>query len=153
MDRHLSTPSTAALFDDREVPVWLICAADWPQPDALVLRKKGAEIISVPVDDQGMISPQSTLDTLVRRGITRVLIEGGPSIAEAFAAADLIDEAVIYQGPVPAGEGGLTAFGGKGLDRFTDSGQFTLTTIRNFGPDRMMHWRRMRACSPALSAA
>ncbi len=153
MDRQLRTRSTATLFEDRQVPVWLMCAAGRRQPNADLLRKVGAEIVSVPVDDHGMISPESVLETLSHRGITRVLIEGGPSIAEAFADADLIDEAVIYQGPTPAGEGGLTPFGGEGLDRFTDSCQFTLTATRTFGPDRMMRWRRMKACSPALSAA
>ena len=87
------------------------------------------------------------------RGITRVLVEGGPSVARAFLDADLIDEAVIYQGPKPAGADGLMPFVSEGLDRLTASGHFTQREARSFGPDRMTWWRRDRRCSLALSAA
>ncbi|BAQ17421.1 bifunctional diaminohydroxyphosphoribosylaminopyrimidine deaminase/5-amino-6-(5-phosphoribosylamino)uracil reductase RibD [Methyloceanibacter caenitepidi] len=153
MDRWLRTPPTATLFEDVMVPVWLLCAAGEPQPNADLLHDHGAEIVSVPVDDLGMIDPQDALETLAHRGITRVLIEGGPSIAEAFVGADLVDEAVIYQSPNPVGEGGLMPFGGEGLDRLAESGHFTFIATRRFGPDRMTRWRRIRSCSLELSAA
>ncbi|MEJ2517785.1 MAG: dihydrofolate reductase family protein [Methyloceanibacter sp.] len=88
-----------------------------------------------------------------RSGITRVLIEGGPAVAESFVAADLVDEAVIYQSPNPVGDGGLMPFGGEGLDRLAKNGHFALIATRAFGPDRMTRWRRIRSCSLALSAA
>lgn len=153
LDRRLRTPESAALFQDQMIPVWLLCAAGEPQPHADHLHDAGAEIVPVPLDDLGMIDPQDALETLAHRGITRVLIEGGPSVAESFMAADLVDEAVIYQGPNPVGEGGLTPFGGEGLDRFAGSGHFTFIATRTFGPDRMTRWRRIRSCSLALSAA
>jgi diaminohydroxyphosphoribosylaminopyrimidine deaminase/5-amino-6-(5-phosphoribosylamino)uracil reductase len=92
------------------------------------------------------------LEQLARRGITRLLVEGGPSVARVFLDADLIDEAVIYRGSTPAGSEGLLPFVSDGLDRLTDSGHFTKTLSRSFGPDRMTQWRRKRICSPALSA-
>ena len=153
MDRRLRTPPTATLFEDQMVPVWLLCAAAEPQPNADLLHDHGAEIVRVPVDELGMIDPQDALETLAHRGITRVLIEGGPSIAQAFVEADLVDEAVIYQGPDPVGEGGLMPFGGEGLDRFAANGHFTCIATRTFGPDRITWWRRMRSCSLELSAA
>ena len=36
-------------------------------------------------------------------GVTRVLVEGGPTIAGAFLAADLVDEVVIAHGTEPLG--------------------------------------------------
>lgn len=153
MDSRLRTPPTATLFEDLMVPVWLLCAAGEPQPNADLLHDHGAEIVPVPVNDLGMIDPQDALETLAHRGITRVLIEGGPSIAEAFLEADLVDEAVIYQGADPVGDGGLAPFGGAGLDRLAGSGHFTFIATRTFGPDRMTRWRRIRSCSLALSAA
>ena len=68
-----------------------------------------------------------------------------------FLDGDLVDEAVIYQGSSPAGSDGLLPFVSEGLDRLTDSGHFTLTQERTFGPDRMTWWQRQRKCSPALS--
>ena len=112
-----------------------------------------AEIVYVPVDSHGMLGLRDALETLASRGITRVLVEGGPSVARAFLDANLIDEVVIYQGPPPAGQDGLMPFVNDGLDRVIASSHFTQTQSRAFGPDRMTAWRRMARCSPALSAA
>jgi diaminohydroxyphosphoribosylaminopyrimidine deaminase / 5-amino-6-(5-phosphoribosylamino)uracil reductase len=153
LDRRLRTPPSAKLFEDPMVPVWLLCAAGETHAAAETLHDHGAEIVPVPVDHHGLIDVQDALETLAHRGITRVLIEGGPQVARAFLDADLVDEAVIYQGPRPAGEEGLSPFCGEGLDRLTESGHFTFIASRSFGPDRMMWWRRIRTCSLALSAA
>lgn len=153
LDRRLRTPPNAVLFEDMMVPVWLLCAAGEAQADADNLHDHGAEIVPVPVDDLGLIDAQDALETLANRGISRVLIEGGPTVARAFLDADLVDEAVIYQGPDPVGQEGLTPFCGDGLDRLTKNGHFTFIATRSFGPDRMTRWRRIRSCSLALSAA
>jgi diaminohydroxyphosphoribosylaminopyrimidine deaminase/5-amino-6-(5-phosphoribosylamino)uracil reductase len=153
LDRRLRTPPQAHLFDDLMVPVWVICAADEEHPNTDALQDRGAEIVQVPVDAHGMLGVRDALETLASRGITRVLVEGGPTVARAFLDADLIDEVVIFQGTKRAGEDGLMPFVTEGLDRVTASRHFTQVETRSFGPDRMTHWRRVRTCSPALSAA
>lgn len=152
LDCRLRTPPDATLFEDIMVPVWLLCAAGLEHPNADLLQDRGAEIVPVAVDDHGRIDVQDALETLSHRGITSVLVEGGPTVARAFLDADLVDEAVVYQGGQPAGSDGLTPFAGDGLDRLTTSGDFVLSATRSFGPDRMTLWRRVRSCSQALSA-
>ncbi|MGB6440870.1 MAG: bifunctional diaminohydroxyphosphoribosylaminopyrimidine deaminase/5-amino-6-(5-phosphoribosylamino)uracil reductase RibD [Methyloceanibacter sp.] len=151
LDRRLRTPTDARLFEDEMVPVWFICARDEMEPNAAALQELGAEIIPVTIDAHGLPAIREALDQLAKRGITRVLVEGGPSVAHAFLDGDLVDEAVIYPGSRPAGSDGLLPFVSEGLDRLTDSGHFTLTQERIFGPDNMTWWQRMRKCSPALS--
>jgi diaminohydroxyphosphoribosylaminopyrimidine deaminase/5-amino-6-(5-phosphoribosylamino)uracil reductase len=153
LDRRMRTPPGAKLFDDIMVPVWILCAEGETGGNAELLHDQGAEIVSISVDDHGLLDVRDAMETLADRGITRVLVEGGPSVARALLDADLVDEAVIYQGPEPAGTDGLTPFAGDGLDRLTGSGHFTVIASRPFGPDRMTWWRRMRRCSLALSAA
>ena len=153
LDRRLRTPPDARIFDDLMVPVWLICSADEEHPNTDALEDRGAEIVPVPVDAHGLLAVHDALETLASRGITRVLVEGGPSVARAFLDGDLIDEAVIYQAPKPVGADGLMPFVSEGLERLTGSGHFTRIQARSFGPDRMTWWRRVRRCSPALSAA
>ena len=153
LDRRLRTPPEARLFDDLMVPVWLICSSDEEHPTTDALQDRGAEIVPVPVDAHGMLGVRDALETLASRGITRVLVEGGPQVARAFLDADLVDEAVIYQGAKPAGADGLMPFVSEGLDRVTSSGHFMQLEARAFGPDRMTWWRRIRRCSLALSAA
>src|SRR6476646_10281321 len=151
LDRRLRTPTDARLFEDEMVPVWFICARDEMEPNAAALQEAGAEIIPVTIDAHGLPAIREALDQLAKRGITRVLVEGGPSVAHAFLDGDLVDEAVIYRGSRPAGSDGLLPFVSEGLDRLTDSGHFTLTQERTFGPDDMTWWQRMRKCSPVLS--
>ncbi|MGV1013339.1 MAG: bifunctional diaminohydroxyphosphoribosylaminopyrimidine deaminase/5-amino-6-(5-phosphoribosylamino)uracil reductase RibD [Methyloceanibacter sp.] len=153
LDRRLRTPPEAQIFDDVMVPVWLICAAGETHANAAALQDRGAEMVPVPVDADGMIAIQDALETLAERGITRVLVEGGPQVARAFLDADLVDEVTVYQGPKPAGKGALLPFVNDGIDRLTASGEFQQIRSRSFGPDRMTWWRRMRKCSLALSAA
>jgi diaminohydroxyphosphoribosylaminopyrimidine deaminase / 5-amino-6-(5-phosphoribosylamino)uracil reductase len=151
LDRRLRTPTDARLFEDEMVPVWFICARDEMEPNAAALQELGAEIIPVTIDAHGLPALNEALDQLAKRGITRVLVEGGPSVAHVFLDGGLVDEAVIYRGSRPAGSDGLLPFVSEGLDRLTDSGHFTLTQERTFGPDGMTWWQRMRKCSPALS--
>ena len=153
LDRRLRTPPSARLFDDLMVPVWLVCAADEEHPNTDALEDRGAEIVPVPVDAHGMLAVHDALETLAGRGITRILVEGGPSVARAFLDADLVDEAVIYQGPRLVGPDGIMPFVSEGLDRITSNGHFMRLETRAFGPYRMTRWRRVRRCSPALSAA
>ncbi|MEM7191547.1 MAG: bifunctional diaminohydroxyphosphoribosylaminopyrimidine deaminase/5-amino-6-(5-phosphoribosylamino)uracil reductase RibD [Pseudomonadota bacterium] len=153
LDGQLRTPLTSALFKDKDVPVWLFCAEGALPPGASELQDKGAEIVPVPSDPHGRLALQEVLTALAGRGITRVLVEGGPSVANGFLSAGLVDEAVIYQAPKPGGDAGLAPFGQEGLDRFMANHNFTLSAARNFGPDRMMLWRRIGSCSQALSAA
>ncbi len=154
LDRKLRTPPDARLFEDEMVPVWLVCAEDGHEADANAeaLQERGAEIIPVAVDEHGFPCIKEALEQLARRGITRLLVEGGPSVAKVFLDSGLIDEAVIYQGPRPAGSDGLLPFVSEGLDRLTASGHFTKTGTKVFGPDRMTSWRRKTACLPVLSA-
>src|SRR6188472_2050369 len=121
LDRRLRTPTDARLFEDEMVPVWFICAADESEANASALQELGAEIIPVAIDSHGHPAIREALDQLARRGITRLLVEGGPSVAHVVLDADLVDEAVIYQGSTPAGSDGLLPFVGEGLDRLTDS--------------------------------
>ena len=49
------------------------------------------------------------LKILADKGITRLLVEGGAKIAQAFLDAGLVDEIAIYQSPEIIGEAGLAA--------------------------------------------
>lgn len=147
LDSHLRTSPEARLFEDSKVPVCLICVEGENHLGAEALRARGADIVPVPGNADGHISLKETLEALVGLGITRVLVEGGPTVAGAFLDGDLVDEAVIYQGPEPAGADALTPFAGDGLDRLAKNSHFTSIATRSFGLDRMTWWRRNSICS------
>ena len=129
-------------------PLWV--TGELARAHAHLLRAR-ADAILVGADGQGHSAIKETLAALGRRGVTRLLVEGGPYVARVLLDADLVDEAVIYQGAVAAGSDGLVPFVSEGLDRLAGCGHFTTTERRSFGPDRMTRWQRRRRCSPALS--
>ena len=84
LDRRLRTPLNARLFEDEMVPVWFICASDEELPNAEEFHERGAEVIPVDIDADGLPLIKDALEQLAMRGITRVLVEGGPSVAQVF---------------------------------------------------------------------
>jgi diaminohydroxyphosphoribosylaminopyrimidine deaminase / 5-amino-6-(5-phosphoribosylamino)uracil reductase len=64
------------------------------------------ELRSGPLDDE--------LRTLAAEGVQSLLLEGGPTLASAFAAAGLIDKILLFVAPVAAAGDGPTVLPGLG---------------------------------------
>jgi len=60
------------------------------------------------VEDESL-PPALILQTLAAQGLTRVLIEAGPTLSSAFLAAQLVDQLYWYQAPILLGNTGLAA--------------------------------------------
>jgi diaminohydroxyphosphoribosylaminopyrimidine deaminase/5-amino-6-(5-phosphoribosylamino)uracil reductase len=73
-----------------QTPVLVVVS---PEAEASALRDAGAEVL---VAD----SIESALADLGRRNITSLFLEGGPTLAAAFAGAGQIDEARVFVAPV-----------------------------------------------------
>jgi riboflavin biosynthesis pyrimidine reductase len=58
----------------------------------------GPQVVPVPGPDR--LTPRAIIDTLVSRGLRRIVCEGGPSLATQLADAGLIDEFCITITPV-----------------------------------------------------
>jgi diaminohydroxyphosphoribosylaminopyrimidine deaminase/5-amino-6-(5-phosphoribosylamino)uracil reductase len=89
------------------------------------------------------------LNLLADRGITRLMVEGGPTVAAAFVAADLIDEAVIMRGPQPIGADGTDALHALPLSALTESCKLRASGMEFLGPDIIESFER--PCLPGLS--
>src|SRR5262245_25945194 len=130
---HLKMFATA-----RRVPI-LIFGADGATPPAYPI---GVGARHVPVGPDGHVSLIAVLGTLAQDGVTRVLVEGGPTIASALLAADLVDEVVIAQGTEPVGAGGRKPFDERGLEVLDDAGRWQLAERRTLGADTLTIHRR-----------
>ena len=89
LDAEMRTPRRARLLDGR-APTWIFTAS----------RKKiaGAETIRVP-SERGRLNLAAVLQELARRGIARLLVEGGPTVHASFLREGLVDEARIFIAP------------------------------------------------------
>jgi diaminohydroxyphosphoribosylaminopyrimidine deaminase/5-amino-6-(5-phosphoribosylamino)uracil reductase len=105
LDSQLRLPlSTAVVATVRETPTWVITSGN---PSAIaedILRQKGAQVFRVG-ERQGKLDLADVMKVLAAQGISRLLVEGGPTIAASFVAADLVDEAVLLRAEKKIGTG------------------------------------------------
>jgi diaminohydroxyphosphoribosylaminopyrimidine deaminase/5-amino-6-(5-phosphoribosylamino)uracil reductase len=67
-------------------------------PKAARLSRKGVEVIACGSRGEN-VSLESCLRLLGKRGVTNLLIEGGPTVLTSFLRADLVDEACVFVAP------------------------------------------------------
>ncbi|MFQ5625442.1 MAG: bifunctional diaminohydroxyphosphoribosylaminopyrimidine deaminase/5-amino-6-(5-phosphoribosylamino)uracil reductase RibD [Methyloligellaceae bacterium] len=146
LDSKLTLPDkTKLLATLNDAPLWVFCSEDVDEKRVKALAGKGAQVITVPRDAQGDIDPHAVLAALAERGITRVLIEGGPRISQSFWSANLVDEIYVYQGAEPVGAGGLKALAKGGLEAVQKAPSFTIRSARKLGRDTLTLYHRSDA--------
>ena len=101
---------------------------------ATALRETGAEVESLPVGAGGL-DLAALLEQLAGRECNEVLVEAGPTLAGAFAAAGLADRLVVYLAPVLMGAEARGMFTLPGLARMSERLQWRFTDIRRLGGD------------------
>jgi diaminohydroxyphosphoribosylaminopyrimidine deaminase / 5-amino-6-(5-phosphoribosylamino)uracil reductase len=111
-DTRLSIPSKAKLVKTAEqVPVWILST-----------RKGGVSagitVIDCKQTPNGWVDFTDAMEVLAKRGINRLLVEGGSHISQSFLEADLVDEAQLFQNP--------TVIGPQGIDAIADTPLSTL---------------------------
>ena len=106
-------------------PTWMIVAAGTPTEALLAHEKAGVEIIRIGHDPEDeKLDLAIGLVALAERGITRLLVEGGPTLAASLLRAGLVDRLVVFQAPVALGGDSLPAIGDLALDRLADAQAF-----------------------------
>jgi diaminohydroxyphosphoribosylaminopyrimidine deaminase/5-amino-6-(5-phosphoribosylamino)uracil reductase len=142
LDTHLRTPSSAQLVATAENrPSWIIAGPDAPRAAEDALAAAGVEVMRVELGADGKIDIGAALRALGRRGVTRLLCEGGPHLADAFARADFLDEVILIASPMRLGERGLAAQG-PALTRLVEDGRIVPVEIQRFGEDRWTRYAR-----------
>ncbi len=89
----------------------------------------------------------SVMEALAARGITRLLVEGGPATWGAFSRAGLIDEIVLFQA---RGEDGAEVSAPAAIaaaGRYVSTAGFDVHDRRSLGSDDMLVLRRRHRAS------
>jgi diaminohydroxyphosphoribosylaminopyrimidine deaminase/5-amino-6-(5-phosphoribosylamino)uracil reductase len=142
LDPALRLPLTSQLVAGaREIAVWVVCAADAPTGNEDSLSERGLSVIRVARNDGGL-DLGAVLRALAKRGISRLMVEGGPKVAASFVRADLVDEAVLLHGPVKVGADGVDPLDGLGLDALTASAKLRFAATETIGGDRLEQYER-----------
>jgi diaminohydroxyphosphoribosylaminopyrimidine deaminase/5-amino-6-(5-phosphoribosylamino)uracil reductase len=140
-DSALRLPTSSQLVTSaREVPVWVV-AEEGANPGAVrTLAPHGIEVIRAPLADDG-VDIGKALVALSERGISRLMVEGGPLLAAAFLKVGLVDEAVIFQSPDALGADALDALPGPHAALFPQMG-LNLRAQHDAGGDTMFVYER-----------
>ncbi|ALK09956.1 bifunctional diaminohydroxyphosphoribosylaminopyrimidine deaminase/5-amino-6-(5-phosphoribosylamino)uracil reductase RibD [Blastochloris viridis] len=125
------------------VPLWLIAGADADVDRDRALTMAGAEVMRVGRGADGRLDLAEVLRLLALRGITRLMVEGGPTLAAALLGADLVDEAVVFGSNVVLGDDALPALAGLPLTALTAAPALKTIERVAVGADTMTVSRRI----------
>jgi diaminohydroxyphosphoribosylaminopyrimidine deaminase/5-amino-6-(5-phosphoribosylamino)uracil reductase len=119
LDRNLRLPLVSRLATTaRDIPVWVVAGSGTAEA-AAALSEQGVEVLRAPATGVGRLDLAAVLKQLAARGITRLMVEGGPTLATALVAADLVDEAVLFHSQKIVGPDGIDALDGLPLTALT----------------------------------
>jgi diaminohydroxyphosphoribosylaminopyrimidine deaminase / 5-amino-6-(5-phosphoribosylamino)uracil reductase len=123
----------------REVPVWVIGAAAASKTAQQALREQGVDVLRAEAGERPVAA---VLQLIAQRGITRLLVEGGPKLAASLVKADLVDEAVLFYSPKTIGADGIDALDGLPLTALTQSSSLHAVNSEIIGADRRDSFER-----------
>jgi diaminohydroxyphosphoribosylaminopyrimidine deaminase / 5-amino-6-(5-phosphoribosylamino)uracil reductase len=141
-DSHLRTRLTARLVASAaETPTWFLARDSADAERRTALQEAGAEVIVVGAADPG-IDLADGLQALARRGITRVLVEGGAGIAAALLRADLVDRIAWFHAPSVMGGDGWPSAQAFGVESLAAMPRFRRDRATPIGDDMLTEFRR-----------
>lgn len=143
VDTHLRlSPESRLAATARDVPTWVLSARGLERTRAALLTAKGIEVIDVAGGRNGRVDLTEALDKLAARGLTRVLVEGGGTVAGALLGAGLVDRIVWFRAPIVLGGDGVPAVAGFDFATLAAAPGFVRTDAQALGPDTLETFRR-----------
>ena len=138
-DSALRTPTDSLLVRSiPAAPLWILCGEGADSARAVALRAAGAEIIEVRRSDDGRLDLPAAMMLLAERGLTRVLVEGGPGLATGVLRAALVDRLAWFVAPRLLGGDARAVVGALDLAAADDAIAFAPVSLARVGDDTML---------------
>ena len=142
LDARLRVPiSSGVIGTAQETPTWIFGAPQASGMAEQVLSSKGVEVIRLEANN-GRFDLAQVVKVLAERGITRLMVEGGPTVAASFVQANLVDEAALFRATAPIGADGVDALHGMPLSALTQSPRLKLRGSETVGADTLETYER-----------
>ena len=142
LDSALRLPPASPLARSaRDVPVWAVTGGEASRAAEDALLREGVTVLRAAQSD-GRLDLAAVLKLMGARGVTRLMVEGGPTLAAALLAADLIDEAVLFQSSKVVGTDGVDALNGLPLAALTQSPRLQCVMSEPVGADTRLVFER-----------
>ena len=137
LDSLLRIPPDCRLLETAENgPVIIVTsrrAVESKPQAAQEIAGKGAELLTYP-DMQAHSNLHFLLEELGRRGISQLLVEGGPTVVASFLKENLADEIVVYIAPVVLGARGTAEIAGP-MAQLAESVGLNRVDVARLGDD------------------
>lgn len=133
-DTRLRIPATAKILNGDHV--WIVCGPNADEARRTALEKKNIKLIAA--NDL-----KDALRVLAENGLTRLLIEGGPTLIGSFTKENLYDRLLWFRAPVTIGTG-RDAVAELGLADLAAGGGLSLSETRRLGIDALEIYDRVR---------
>jgi diaminohydroxyphosphoribosylaminopyrimidine deaminase/5-amino-6-(5-phosphoribosylamino)uracil reductase len=143
VDARLRLPLTAQMVQSAgEVPTWIVTRDDNDDTRADAFRDLGVELIALPPSAAGYPDPAALLAALGERGLTRVLVEGGATLAAVLLRAQLIDRIAWFRSGGIVGGDGIPAVEAFGVDHLAAMARFERHGVKRVGADLLETFSR-----------
>ncbi|MGH6674220.1 MAG: bifunctional diaminohydroxyphosphoribosylaminopyrimidine deaminase/5-amino-6-(5-phosphoribosylamino)uracil reductase RibD [Xanthobacteraceae bacterium] len=142
LDGALRLPLGSSLAKSiREVPVWVIAENHASRSLEDALRTAGVEVSRVEAgSSRGRLDVGAVLKLIAQRGLTRLMLEGGPTLAASLLQADLVDEAHLFHSTSIVGADGIDGFDAATAAAFAR--KLKLAGSEPVGSDRLEFYQR-----------
>jgi len=142
LDTTLRLPLASRLVESaQDTPVWVIAGEAAPGAREHALRSRGVDVVRV-AGGSDCLDLSAVLQALGSRGVTRLMVEGGPILAASLLSADLVDEAALFRSPHLLGGGAIDALEGLPLTALTQSPRLVARGSERLGLDRVETFER-----------
>jgi diaminohydroxyphosphoribosylaminopyrimidine deaminase / 5-amino-6-(5-phosphoribosylamino)uracil reductase len=135
------SPTSAVVATAGAVPTWVVAGVEAPRAAATTLRDAGVKIMECRAQDDRLDLAQIMI-LLGSQGITRLLVEGGPTLAATLIDADLLDEVTLLRSRRVIGPDGIPALEGLPLSALTGSPRLRSRGIELIGDDTIETFER-----------
>jgi diaminohydroxyphosphoribosylaminopyrimidine deaminase/5-amino-6-(5-phosphoribosylamino)uracil reductase len=136
VDGRLRTPLTAKFVQqapDHPSLILTLAGGDKLRHQAFV--DCGVKVVELPPDADGNIDLVAALDALGHLGLTRVLVEGGATLAASLLRRQLVDRLAWFRSPSLIGGDGIPAVKPFGVDRLAEQARGIRLGVMRIGED------------------
>ncbi len=141
--RRLDLPMDSALMHSASTPpVWLCHGPDAPESIQHAWRNAGAHLLQVPLATDGQLDLSMMLQKLADAGLTRILCEGGGTLAASLLVGGFADELALFSAGLAIGAEGTPSIGVMGIAILAEGPRFTLRHTQSIGNTSYSVWAR-----------
>ncbi len=142
VDSHLRTPLLSKLVRGAaKHPLWILHRDGADKLRRKALEEAGAKLLELPAASAG-VDLRAGMRALARNGLTRVLVEGGGTLAAGLLRDGLVDRLAWFHAPCVIGGDGFPAAQAFGIQKLSDMPRFTPVSVRRLGPDILTQFTR-----------